>query len=201
MARMTELILIRHGETDWNRELRFQGHVDVPLNATGHEQARRLAERLAAERPVVHHLICSDLIRTQQTATPSLQVLFPQARIDTLTDSALREQAFGVVDGKRVDDVKLEHADAWAQWLRFEADYGMPGGETTRQFHTRVMDAVYRIAQQHSGQTVMVVTHGGVLDMLYRAATRVELTAPRSWELSNTAINRLLWSPEGLSLV
>ena len=94
---MTELILIRHGETDWNRELRFQGHVDVPLNATGHEQARRLAERLAAERPVVHHLICSDLIRTRQTATPSLHVLLPEARIDTLTDSALREQNFGVV--------------------------------------------------------------------------------------------------------
>ena len=145
---MTELILIRHGETDWNRELRFQGQVDVPLNATGLEQARRLAERLAAEQWVVDHLVCSDLIRTQQTATPSLQVLLPQARIDTLTDSALREQNFGLVDGKRVDDVKREHADAWAQWLRFEADYGMPGGETTRQFHTRVMDAVQRIAQQ-----------------------------------------------------
>ena len=65
---MTELILIRHGETDWNRELRFQGHVDVPLNATGHEQARRLAARLAAEKLVVDHLVCSDLIRTRQTA-------------------------------------------------------------------------------------------------------------------------------------
>ncbi|RZJ50020.1 MAG: histidine phosphatase family protein, partial [Acidovorax sp.] len=83
---MTELILIRHGETDWNRELRFQGHVDVPLNATGHEQARRLAERLAAEKLAVDHLVCSDLIRTQETASPALQVLFPQLRIDTLTD-------------------------------------------------------------------------------------------------------------------
>ena len=165
---MTELILIRHGETDWNRELRFQGHVDVPLNATGHEQARRLAERLAAERPVVHHLICSDLIRTQQTATPSLQVLFPQARIDTLTDSALREQNFGVVDGKRVDDVKLEHADAWNQWLRFEADYSMPGGETTRQFHTRVMDAVYRIAQQQNGQDGADRTEGHEAEAVVR---------------------------------
>ena len=186
---MTELILIRHGETDWNRELRFQGHVDVPLNATGHEQARRLAERLASERPVVHHLICSDLIRTQQTATPSLQVLFPEARIDTLTDSALREQNFGVVDGKRVDDVKQEHADAWNQWLRFEADYGMPGGETTRQFHTRVMDAVYRIAQQHSGQTVMVVTHGGVLDIAHRLATGQALQTARAFAIPNAALN------------
>ena len=188
---MTELILIRHGETDWNRELRFQGHVDVPLNATGHEQARRLAERLAAERPVVHHLICSDLIRTQQTATPSLQVLFPQARIDTLTDSALREQAFGVVDGKRVDDVKLEHADAWNQWLRFDADYGMPGGETTRQFHTRVMAALHRLAQQHAGQTLVVVTHGGVLDMVWRTARGLGLEGPRQSDIPNAALNRV----------
>ena len=67
---MTELILIRHGETDWNRELRFQGQVDVPLNAMGHEQARRLAQRLAQEQCVVDHLVCSDLIRAQQTAHP-----------------------------------------------------------------------------------------------------------------------------------
>ena len=65
---MTELILIRHGETDWNRELRFQGHVDVPLNATGLEQARHVAQRLLAERFGVEHLVCSDLLRTRQTA-------------------------------------------------------------------------------------------------------------------------------------
>lgn len=188
---MTELILIRHGETDWNRELRFQGHVDVPLNATGHEQARRLAERLAADRLTVHHLVCSDLVRTRQTAQPSLEVLFPQATIDTLTDSNLREQSFGVVDGMRVDDIKEQHADAWEKWLRFEADYGMPGGETTRQFHARVMDAVRRIALQHAGQTVMVVTHGGVLDMIWRTARGTGLDGPRQSDIPNAGFNRV----------
>lgn len=188
---MTELILIRHGETDWNRELRFQGHVDVPLNATGHEQARRLAERLAAEKLTVDHLVCSDLVRTQQTAAPSLQVFFPEMRIETLTDSSLREQNFGIVDGKRVDDIKVEHADAWAQWLRFEADYGMPGGETTRQFHTRVMDAMRRIAQEHAGRTVMVVTHGGVLDMVWRTARGTGLDGPRQSDIPNAGLNRV----------
>ena len=191
MHGMTELILIRHGETDWNRELRFQGQVDIPLNATGHEQARRLAERLAADQFVVDHLVCSDLIRTQQTAQPSLQVLLPQARIETLTDSSLREQNFGVVDGLRVEDVKTDHADAWAQWLRFDADYGMPGGETTRQFHTRVMDAVRRIAQQRQGQKVMVVTHGGVLDMIWRTARGIGIDGPRQSDIPNAALNRV----------
>lgn len=188
---MTELILIRHGETDWNRELRFQGHVDVPLNATGHEQARRLAQRLATEKTLVHHLVCSDLIRTQETAAPTLQALLPHLRIDTLTDSSLREQSFGIVDGKRVDDIKVEHAEAWNQWLRFEADYGMPGGETTRQFHTRVMDAVRRIAQQYQGQKVMVVTHGGVLDMIWRTARGTGLDGPRQSDIPNAGLNRV----------
>jgi len=118
---MTELILTRHGVTDWNRELRFQGQVDVPLNATGHEQARRLARRLAEEAVVADHLVSSDLVRTRQTAAPVLGALLPQLHIDALTDPGLREQDFGLVDGMRVQDIKDQHPEAWAQWLRFQA--------------------------------------------------------------------------------
>ena len=106
-----------------------------------------------------------------------------------------------MVDGKRVADVKLEPADAWNQWLRFEADYGMPGGETTRQFHTRVMDAVYRIAQQHSGQTVMVVTHGGVLDMIWRTARGTGLEGPRQSDIPNAGLNRVRVSGEAVEVL
>ena len=198
---MTELILIRHGETDWNRELRFQGQVDVPLNATGHEQARRLARRLAEEAVAADHLVSSDLERTRQTAAPVLGALLPQLHIDALTDPGLREQSFGLVDGMRVQDIKDQHPEAWAQWLRFQADGGMPGGETTRQFHTRVMDAVYRIAQQHSGQTVMVVTHGGVLDMIWRTARGTGLEGPRQSDIPNAGLNRVRVSGEAVEVL
>lgn len=200
---MTELILIRHGETDWNRELRFQGQVDIPLNAMGHEQARRLAERIAADRVQVDHLVCSDLIRTQETAQPSLQVLFPGTRIESLTDSSLREQSFGLVDGLRVDDIKTQHADAWEQWVRFDADYAMPGGETPRQFHTRVIGALQRIAQQHrgSGHTVMVVTHGGVLDMVWRTANGLGLSGPRQSDIPNAGFNRVRMDGESIDIL
>ena len=116
---MTELILIRHGETDWNRELRFQGQVDVPLNATGLEQARRVALRLQTEAFGIDHLVCSDLLRTRQTAEPSAQALLPHLCVDAVADPGLREQHFGVVDGLRVQDVKTEHAQAWERWVRF----------------------------------------------------------------------------------
>ncbi|MFP5484063.1 MAG: histidine phosphatase family protein [Gammaproteobacteria bacterium] len=188
---MTELILIRHGETDWNRELRFQGQVDVPLNATGHEQARRLARRLTEEAVAADHLVSSDLVRTRQTAAPVLGALLPQLHIDTLTDPGLREQDFGLVDGMRVQDIKDQHPEAWAQWLRFQADGGMPGGETTRQFHTRVMAALHRLAQQHAGQTLVVVTHGGVLDMVWRTARGLGLEGPRQSDIPNAALNRV----------
>jgi len=182
---MTELILIRHGETDWNRELRFQGQVDVPLNATGHEQARRLAARMAGE--TVHHLYMSDLLRTRETAAP----VASQLTLSGVSDAMLREQNFGRVDGMRVDDIKSQFPEAWAGWAAFHEDYGMPGGETTRQFHARVMDAVRRIAAAHSGQTLMLVTHGGVLDMVWRTARALGLNGPRQSDIPNAGLNRV----------
>ena len=198
---MTELILIRHGETDWNRELRFQGQVDVPLNATGHEQARRLAQRLVADKVAVDHLVCSDLVRTRQTAQPALTALLPQLPLETLTDARLREQHFGVVDGMRVDDIKAQHAAAWAQWLRFDADGGMPGGETARQFHARVMDALRSVAHQHAGKTIVVVTHGGVLDMVWRTARGLGLAGPRQSDIPNAGLNRVRLQGDAIEIV
>lgn len=186
---MTEFILLRHGETDWNRELRFQGQVDVPLNAIGHAQAQRLAQRLAAEP--VQHLVSSDLLRTRQTAQPILD-LAPPARFPALvTDAMLREQNFGHIDGMRVEDIKTRHADVWAGWTRFQSDYVVPGGESTRQFHARVMDAMQRLAAVHTGQTLVVVTHGGVLDMVYRTVHGLGLNGPRQSTIPNAGYNRV----------
>lgn len=198
---MTDLILIRHGETDWNRELRFQGQVDVPLNATGHEQARRLAARLAAEQTAVDHLVCSDLIRTRQTAQPALSALLPHLDLSAVSDTGLREQHFGVVDGMRVDDIKQQYASAWDAWIQFTEDSGMPGGETTRQFHSRVMDAVQRLASAHPDQTVLVVTHGGVLDMIWRTARGIGLAGPRQSDIPNAGLNRVRVSGDALEVL
>jgi probable phosphoglycerate mutase len=188
---MTELILIRHGETDWNRELRFQGHVDVALNEVGLEQARRLAGRLAGE--AAHGVYASDLLRTQQTAQPLSQ----QLGLPVVHDTGLREQSFGSVDGMRVDDIKEQHPEAWAGWLRFDEDFCMPEGETTRQFHARVMQAVRRIAAAHRDETLVVVTHGGVLDMVYRTAKSLGLNGPRQSDIPNAGVNRVKVDAQG----
>jgi probable phosphoglycerate mutase len=196
---MTELILIRHGETDWNRELRFQGQVDVPLNAIGLAQARRVAARLATEN--VQQLVSSDLMRALQTARSVAEHGLRSLPPDPVLDAALREQSFGVVDGMRVADIKQHHAEAWAQWVRFEADYAFAGGESTRQFHARVLAAVQALARKHPQQTLVVVTHGGVLDMIYRTAQGLPLSGPRQSEIPNAGINRVRLQGDAVEIV
>jgi len=182
---MTELVLIRHGETDMNRELRFQGHLNVGLNAIGLEQARRLAARMAGEK--ADAVYASDLLRAQQTATPIAGGL----ALAAVPEKGLREQHFGRVEGMRVDDIQRDLPDAWAGWLRFDEDFAMPEGESTRIFHARVMEAVHRLVASHPQQTVVVVTHGGVLDMIYRTARSLGLNGPRQSEIPNAGLNRI----------
>ena len=192
---MTELILVRHGETDWNRELRFQGHVDVALNAIGLEQAQRVAARLAAVP--AQHVYVSDLLRAQQTAQP----VAARLGLASVAERALREQSFGAVDGMRVADIKEQHPQAWERWLRFHEDSCMPGGETTREFHTRVMDAVQRIVAAHRGATLVIVTHGGVLDMIYRTARSLPLSGPRQSQIPNAGLSRVRVREGGIEIV
>ena len=200
---MTELIVIRHGETDWNRQHRFQGQIDVPLNALGLEQARRLGQRLAAEwmdaptgappgEPTggrIGALVVSDLQRARQTAQPLAAALGRPALVQPLW----REQGFGILEGLDVPTIRSRHAGLWAQWLRHDADYALPqGGESNTAFHARVMQALQAVLA--SPGPVLVVTHGGVLDMLWRTVHSLSLTGPRECEIPNTGINRLRWA-------
>jgi probable phosphoglycerate mutase len=182
---MTELILIRHGQTELNRGPFFQGQIDVPLNAIGLAQAARLAERLAGEPPDA--MVCSDLLRTRQTAAPAARRL----ALDAGPDAALREQRFGLFEGLSFDEVAERHPDAFAAWLRHEAGYAVPGGESVVGFHARVVAAVRAVAARHAGRRVAVVTHGGVLDMVWRTAHGLPLDGPRTCPIPNAALNRL----------
>lgn len=192
---MTELVLIRHGETDMNRELRFQGHVNVALNAIGLEQARRLAARMAGEQADAVYV--SDLLRARQTAEP----IAGELSLQPVPESGLREQSFGKVDGMRVDDIQRDHPEAWAGWLRFEEDFAMPDGESTRAFHARVMEAVQRVVATHPEQRVVVVTHGGVLDMIYRTARSLGLNGPRQSDIPNAGFNRIRVRDGGIDIL
>ena len=192
---MTELILIRHGETDWNVQGRFQGQIDVPLNALGQRQAQRMAERMARERGDV--LYCSDLLRTRQTAEPAAQKLQLQAA----PDAGLREQHFGILEGLSFDEVQTRHPRQLADWLLYDPDYALPEGESVRSFHARVVGAVQALAARHAGQTLAVVTHGGVLDMVFRTVHGLPLHGPRNCPIPNAGLNRLRVRGERIEIV
>lgn len=190
---MTELIVVRHGETDWNRQHRFQGQIDVPLNDAGRAQAERLAQRLTGERFDV--VVASDLQRARTTAE------LAAAGHAIVSEPLWREQSFGVLEGLDAPTIIARHPQLWAHWLRHDADYALPGGESVRMFHQRVQQALQRLLLQHEGARIAVFTHGGVLDMLWRVVHQAPLHGPRTCDIPNTGINRLRWRDQTLQIV
>jgi probable phosphoglycerate mutase len=193
----TRILAIRHGETDWNVDTRLQGHLDIPLNDVGLRQAEHLARALA-QREVVDAIYASDLSRAHTTAQAIAQAMGRTVS----THAGLRERHFGVFQGRTFAEVEAELPDHAWHWRKRTPDWTPPeGGESLRALRERIVNTVDELAARHTGEQIVLVAHGGVLDILYRAATRLDLQAPRTWQLTNTAVNRLLWTPQGLSLV
>lgn len=191
---MTHFLFIRHGETDWNRQQRFQGQIDVPLNDAGRAQARRLAERLRASPADV--LVSSPLQRARETA----ELLGQAWGLPVTVVPDLREQGFGILEGLEVAEVPTLHPALWQDWLVHQADFALPGGESLRRVHDRVMTAVRMLAEAHPGLRVAAVTHGGVLDMLWRHAQRLPLNGRRECAIPNTGLNHLHWADGALHI-
>lgn len=191
----TRVFALRHGETDWNAELRLQGQLDVPLNANGRRQAERLAEALADAG--IEVLIASDLARARETAAP----LAARLGLPVELDPGLRERGFGVFEGLTHAEIEARWPEQALRWRRREPGDGPAGGEALEAFHARCIASATAQAVRHAGRTIALFAHGGVLDCLYRAAVGVDLQAPRSWQLGNAAVNRLLWHGSGFSLV
>jgi 2,3-bisphosphoglycerate-dependent phosphoglycerate mutase len=115
--------------------------------------------------------------------------------LPVITDEGLRERGFGAFEGKTFADIEQEWPDQAARWRKRDPAFSPEGGESLLQFRERVLSAIAALAALHPGQQIVVASHGGVMDVLYRAATGQDLQAPRTWQLGNAAINRLLWTP------
>ncbi|MBO9648307.1 MAG: histidine phosphatase family protein [Variovorax sp.] len=191
----TRVIAVRHGETAWNVDTRIQGQLDIELNDTGLWQARRVAKALV-EEPIAA-IYASDLARAWQTA----REIGDLRQIDVTTDTGLRERAFGHFEGRTFADIDAVLPDQARLWRTRDPEFTPEGGESLLTFRERITSTAARLAAQHPGELVVMVAHGGVMDVLYRAATGQGLQAPRTWELGNAAINRLLWTPQGFTLV
>lgn len=153
---MTTLLLVRHGETDWNRDGRWQGQADAPLNERGREQARALADELAGEP--VEAVYASDLSRARETA----EII--AARLDgrpVEVDPRLREVHVGAWSGLTMAEIEERYPAAVARWRAGDPAHDFAGGETYAAMGERVVDALAEIASRHPEGEVLVVLHGG----------------------------------------
>ena len=192
---VTRVLAIRHGETAWNVDSRIQGQLDVPLNDTGRWQARRLGRAVADEG--IAAIYASDLARAYETA----RAVSDACGVPIVTDRGLRERHFGQFEGHTWSEIEARWPTESERWRRRDLDFAPAGGESLPEFYARSVETATRLAARHPAQTVAFVAHGGVMDCLYRAASRIDLQAPRSWQLGNASINRLLYTPEGFMLV
>lgn len=186
---MTRVLLIRHGETAWNRDGRWQGHSDVPLSPAGYEQAARLAAHLRQQDLAIRMVYSSDLQRALETARTVANVL----GAELVLDPSWKEIDVGTWSGLLRADIEKQYAD---DWRRIAAGEDLPrgGGETFSAFSERIVRALNALRDLHVDQTVAVVTHGGAI----RAALMHVLGLP--WHrirevatIGNTAVNELAW--------
>ena len=182
---MTTLILARHGETDWNRENRFQGHADPPLNELGRRQSAELAEALAPED--IARVYTSPLQRAAETA----EIVAARLGIEVEAIEALREIDVGAWSGLTRAEVAERFPDAYARWLE-RAPHGFENGETYAELAARVLPAIGEVARRHPGTTVLVVTHGGPSRVVQAHAAGIDYAEARRREtvLANCALCR-----------
>jgi probable phosphoglycerate mutase len=196
----TEIILIRHGETEWNAVRRLQGHTDIVLNAEGERQAAALGVSLQQERLVA--IISSDLQRAKQTA----KAVANWHGLPVQIDPALRERCFGGFEGLKYDEIVHRYPAEFAAWQAREPDVMLPkdeagnAAETFRQFYHRCLQAFETWAKRYPGQTIALVAHGGVLECAYLAACEIPLGTARNFQVFNASVNRLSWEDGKLSL-
>jgi 2,3-bisphosphoglycerate-dependent phosphoglycerate mutase len=182
---MTEIILIRHGQTVWNTERRMQGHSDSPLTEKGLRQAQLLAKHMAGLS--FDALYSSDTGRAQETARCVAAATGHSLNVEP----RLRERNFGVFEGLTRDEMIARYPDDYARFKSRDQHFAMPRGESGVAFRARAIACMDEIIARYPQQQVAIVTHGLVLDVFYRLAMGIPPEEPRIHELVNAGINRL----------
>ena len=179
----TTFLLVRHGETDWNRNHRMQGSTDIPLNAFGIEQAKLLNPHLRTY--TVDTIYVSPLTRARQTAEHA----FSHYDNPMKFDSRLQERSFGAFEGMSFDQVILQHpAMRYPESWNYP-DYRPPQGESVRDVQQRMVEAARDIAKKHRGDTISIVSHGSALGSLLVGILNLPFSTAMDYRLDNTSLS------------
>ena len=190
---MLHLILVRHGETEWNAQRRYQGQSDVPLSALGRRQAELVAGRLAGQK--IDAVYASDLKRAWETA----QIVAEKNGLQVISEPRLRELKFGILEGLTFDEAQAQYPEMINAWLE---DFNRPpqGGETIELFNARIVSLLEDLRGKHDEQVVLLVGHGGSLSEILRVV--MGLSRKKRWylEMYNASLSEVLIDDDYISL-
>ena len=167
---MTTLLLARHGETNWNRDGRFQGHADTPLNDRGREQACELADQLDG----IDVVYSSDLARARETA----EIIGGRLGLEVMVDERLRERSFGAWEGLTAEEIRLGDTDTYRRWRAGDGP-GPDDAEAHEALATRVQEFLEDVIRRHPGEEVLVIAHGGSVRVIQALAAGLDYVRDR----------------------
>ncbi|MEC8285798.1 MAG: histidine phosphatase family protein [SAR324 cluster bacterium] len=186
----TRLLLIRHAQTEWNIQRRFQGHGDSPITEEGQEQLQRLKSRLAGlEFDVVYS---SDLRRTMETS----KMLSGKQRVE---EPRLRERGVGILEGLNLEQIMAEHAEAFRAFRSGDKDHQIEGGESLQIALNRAWTFLEEMPEKHPGAELVAVSHAGLIRLICKKILGLALDAPNFFQIPNTSLTQLVFSPKDRS--
>lgn len=181
----TIIYLVRHGETNWNKERRFQGQKDVPLNDYGRTQAKKLSEKLYLNNYAIDAIYSSDLLRAYETAN----IIANKYNYEISINSGLRERFFGVLEGLRLEDFKKDYPNA--NFYNFDIDANLKI-EPYLDFEQRIYNAVLNISEEHINGSILIVSHGAAINSFLNVISNGSLGAGKT-KISNTSITTIVY--------
>jgi len=187
---VTKVILVRHGQTFWNLELKYQGHSDIALTDLGISQAKQVAERLATEN--ISAVYASDLSRAYHTA----EFIAHKHKLTVIAMPEFREISFGEWEGLNYSKINDQWPEVMNKLFTHPDEIRIPGGETFRELKERSQSAIERLIAQHEDDTIVVVSHGGTIRTLLCAALDIHLNRVWNIKQDNTAVNIVEYYPD-----
>tara|TARA_B100000700_G_scaffold227349_1_gene250995 strand:+ start:745 stop:1356 length:612 start_codon:yes stop_codon:yes gene_type:complete len=183
----TELIIIRHGETEWNKQRRMQGHLNSNLSKLGESQIILLGKWM--EQITFKHIYCSDSPRARKTA----EAITKFSGNDLKIDKRLREKNLGVFEGLTSDEAMELYPEVFHQFKTAGAEYVIKNGESTKQLFERAHNFIEEIRINHPNERVVIVTHGGVIRVLVKHILGISLDYPTYFKIMNTSLFHFYW--------
>ena len=183
----TEIILIRHGETEWNSQQRMQGHSNSDLSSVGQAQIQALGQWM--KNAPFDHIYSSDSLRAKQTAEAITQFSGHELKIDL----RLREKNLGVFEGLTSEEARERHPEVFRLFKTAGSKYVIDEGESTQQLQDRALEIVDEIRIKHPEERVLLVTHGGFIRVVMKHSLGLSLETPTRFLIRNTGVFRLVW--------